>query len=89
MGAFLYGFFYEEFTTTLTVEIPNPSSTAAIQVVSTTDAASSGAILIGTELISYTGKTPTTFTGITPAGQGLLQQKHMPSIQMSPVPKSH
>jgi len=61
----LYGFFYEEFTTTLTSAIPNPSSTAAIQVVSTTDAMSSGTILIGTELISYTGKTPTTFTGIT------------------------
>ena len=62
---FNYGFFYEDFSTTLTAQIPNSSSTADIQVASTTYAKSSGSIRIGNELISYTGKTATSFTGIT------------------------
>lgn len=60
-----YGFFYEDFSTSLTATIPNSSSTADIQVISTTNAKSSGSILIENELISYTGKTATSFTGIT------------------------
>lgn len=86
----LYGFFFEEFTTTLTLAIPNPSSTAAIQVVSTTDAASTGTILIGTELISYTSKTPTTFTGITRGVGSSTTSSHpinsdVTSAQISPA----
>lgn len=63
-----YGFFYEDFNTTLTAAIPNSNSTADIQVADTTNANTSGFILIGNELIGYTGKTATTFTGIISRG---------------------
>lgn len=48
-------------------------STAAISVHSTTGAAASGTIYIGGEAIGYTGKTATTFTGITRALNTLNQ----------------
>jgi len=60
-----YGSFIFDSQTDLTSAIPNPSSTAAIQVTSTTGFASSGYIKIGIEIIGYTGKTATSFTGIT------------------------
>lgn len=60
-----YGFFYEDFSTILTSAIVNPSSTDPIQVASTTGAKTSGSMLIGSELVSYTGKTVSSFTGIT------------------------
>jgi len=61
---FPYGAFHQDGVTTLTAALTN-TSTTPIAVVSTADFASSGALLIGDELILYTGKTPTTFTGIT------------------------
>lgn len=72
-----YGFFYEDFTTTLTADIATPSTTADIQVADTTDAPSSGSILIGKELISYTGKTATSFTGITRGVGSSTQTAHV------------
>lgn len=51
--------------TTLTSAIPNATSTATINVVSTTSFAASGTIVIGSEIITYSAKTGTTFTGIT------------------------
>ena len=45
--------------------ITSTSSTGAITVDSTTDFQSKGTITIDSEQISYTGKTSTTFTGIT------------------------
>lgn len=63
--AFLYsGSFIFDTATTLTAGI-NSNSTAPIPVGSTTGFYDSGYIRIGTELIQYTGKTATTFTGIT------------------------
>lgn len=64
-GTVRYGSFIFDSTTALTSAIPNPSSTAAIQVTDTTGFPSSGYIKIGSEVIAYTGKTGTTFTGIT------------------------
>lgn len=61
---FPYGAFHQDGVTTLTAAMTN-TSTTPIAVVSTADFASSGVLLIGNELILYTGKTPTTFTGIT------------------------
>ncbi len=61
---FPYGAFHQDGVTTLTAAMTN-TSTTPIAVVSTADFASTGSLLIGNELISYTGKTPTTFTGIT------------------------
>lgn len=57
-----FGFFYENFTTTLTAPITN-NSTAPIPVVSTTNANTSSFLLIDSELISYTTKTANTFDG--------------------------
>ena len=63
--AFLYsGSFIFDTATTLTAGI-NSNTTAPIPVGSTTGFYDSGYIRIGTELIQYTGKTATTFTGIT------------------------
>jgi hypothetical protein len=59
-----YGSFIYNFTTTLTAAIPNPSSTATIQVTDTTGFPTSGYIKIGSEIIGHTGKTATSFTGI-------------------------
>lgn len=60
----LYGFFYEDFNTTLTSPM-SQNGTDDIQVASTTWANTSGALLIEKELVSYTSKTANTFSGIT------------------------
>jgi hypothetical protein len=72
-----HGFFYEDFNTTLTSSIPNSNSTLDIQVADTTDANTSGFILIGRELIAYSGKTATTFTGITRGAGGSQASSHV------------
>ena len=76
LSAFKYGYFYEDFSTVLLVAIPNSSSTADIQVTSTTGAQSAGTLLIGREFISYSGKTATTFTGITRGVGGTSSSSH-------------
>lgn len=58
------GAFHQDGVTTLTTSFSN-SSTADIVVASTAQFQSAGTILIGDEFIGYTGKTATTFTGIT------------------------
>lgn len=58
------GAFHQDGTTTLTGAMTNVSTTP-IQVASTELFASAGHLLIGSELVAYTGKTATTFTGIT------------------------
>ena len=67
-GAFLQfpnGAFYQDGSTLLTAAMTNVSTTA-IQVTSTAGfGLSAGGLIIGTEIITYTGKTATTFTGIT------------------------
>lgn len=60
-----YGSFIFDTETALTSAITNPSSTATINVTSTTGFGASGYIKVGTEVIGYTGKTATSFTGIT------------------------
>lgn len=64
---FPYGAFHQNGTTTLSVGITNVSTTP-IQVASTATFPSSGWILIGSELISYTTKTATTFDGTITRG---------------------
>jgi hypothetical protein len=60
---FPYGAFHEDGATTLSVAIPNGTSTGAISVASTTGFPSSGYILIDSEVIEYTSTTATTFGG--------------------------
>lgn len=69
------GAFHQDGATTLTASMTNVS-TAAIQVVSTSLFESAGHLLIGTELIAYTGKTSTTFTGITRGVYGTTNVAH-------------
>jgi hypothetical protein len=70
--AYLYsGQFIFDTATTLTLAM-NSNTTDPIEVVSTTGFYDSGYLRIGTEIIAYTGRTATTFTGITrgQAGSG-------------------
>ena len=69
------GAFYQDGYTTLTANMSN-TSTAPIQVVSTAGFTSAGCLFIGSELISYTGKTATTFTGITRGALGSTNVSH-------------
>ena len=77
------GAFHQDGYTTLTNAIPNSSSTATIVVGSTTGFASAGAILIESELITYTGKTATTFTGITRSQYGSSGSSHAAGVYVT------
>lgn len=78
-GAFLQfpnGAFYQDGSTLLTAAMTNVSTTA-IQVTSTAGfGLSAGGLIIGTEIITYTGKTATTFTGITRGAYGSTKAAH-------------
>ena len=80
---FPYGAFHQDGYTTLTNAIPNSSSTATIVVGSTAGFASAGTILIQKELISYTGKTATTFTGITRSQYGSSGASHAAGVYVT------
>lgn len=70
-----YGQFLQNGQTTLTLAMDN-NSTAAIQVTSTANFSSAGYIIIENEIIQYTGKTATTFTGITRGVKGTTNVAH-------------
>lgn len=69
-----YGAFYFDYSTTLTGNITNVQTT--IPVVSTTGFSASGSIIIGAELITYTGITATSFTGCTRGAAGSSNKAH-------------
>jgi hypothetical protein len=77
------GAFSQDGYTTLTNAIPNSSSTATIVVGSTAGFANAGALLIEQELVTYTGKTPTTFTGITRSEYGSSGSSHSAGVYVS------
>lgn len=70
-----YGAFHQDGATTLTANMTNVSTTP-IQVASTAEFLAPGALLIGDELIKYTGVTGTTFTGITRGAFGTTNVAH-------------
>jgi len=78
-----YGAFHQDGYTTLTNTIPTSGSTATIVVGSTANFASAGTILIQKELISYTGKTATTFTGITRSQYGSSGASHAAGVYVT------
>jgi hypothetical protein len=92
-GAFLQfpnGAWHQDGYTTLAVSLTN-TSTTPIQVASTAGFLSAGALIIGSELIKYTGKTATTFTGITRGAYGSSQASHTAGVYVAeaqPVPSS-
>ena len=65
--SFPHGAFFQDGNTTLSANISNVS-TAPISVASTADFPASGYLLIGSEIISYTTKTATTFDGTITRG---------------------
>ena len=69
------GAFFQDGVTTLTAGINNAVTT--IPVVSTTNFQNTGVILIGSELISYTGRTSTSFTGCTRGQFGSSNAAHL------------
>jgi hypothetical protein len=84
------GAFHQDGYTTLTAALTN-NSTTPIEVTSTNGFLSAGALLIGNELINYTGKTATTFTGITRGVYGSTNTSHNIADYVSeaqPVPSS-
>ena len=76
------GAFYQDGYTTLTANMTN-NGTTPIQVVSTDGFISSGGLIIGSELITYTGKTTTTFTGITRGVYGSTNVAHTAGVYVS------
>lgn len=72
------GAFFQDGVTTLTADISNADTT--IPVVSTANFQTAGTILIGSELISYTGKTSTTFTGCTRGQYGSSSAAHLTGV---------
>ena len=77
------GAFSQDGYTTLTNSIPNSSSTADIVVASTANFASAGALIIEEELVTYTGKTATSFTGITRSQYGSTGSSHSAGVYIS------
>jgi hypothetical protein len=92
-GAFLQfpnGAWHQDGYTTLAVSLTN-TSTTPIQVASTAGFLSAGALIIDSELIIYTGKTATTFTGITRGAYGSTKASHTAGVYVAeaqPVPSS-
>jgi len=76
------GAFHQDGVTTLTTSITN-TSTTPIVVGSTADFLSAGALIIDTEVIQYTGTTPTSFTGITRGAYGSTKAVHTAGAYIS------
>lgn len=81
---FPYGAFHQDGTTTLTTGITNVSTTPVV-VGSTSAFPTTGWFLIESEIISYTGKTSTTFTGITRGVLGTTNVAHSAGVAISEV----
>lgn len=77
-----YGAFHQDGATTLSADITN-NSTTPIVVASTTGFTASGSILIEQELIGYTGKTSTSFTGITRGIYGTTNVAHVAGVNIT------
>lgn len=76
------GAFFQDGYTTLTANMTN-NSTTPIQVTSTADFFAPGGLIIGNEIIKYTGKTDTTFTGITRGAYGSTNTAHTAGVSVS------
>jgi hypothetical protein len=72
------GAFFQDGVTTLSAGINNAVTT--IPVVSTASFQNAGAIIIGSEVITYTGKTATSFTGCTRGQYGSSNAAHLAGV---------
>ena len=69
------------------VEVKTNPTLTTITVDSTSNYASNGKILIGDEVISYTGTTGTTFTGCTRGASGTVATYHLDDAEVSTATK--
>lgn len=69
--------------TTITTNVA--AGATSITVGLTTNYPSSGAVLLGEELITYTGKTATTLTGIPASGNGSIAVAHVSGEEVRPA----
>jgi hypothetical protein len=76
------GAFHQDGVTALTGSMTN-NGTTPIQVTSTALFETAGTLLIGDELVGYTGKTSTTFTGITRGIYGTTNVSHSIGVAVS------
>jgi hypothetical protein len=76
-----YGAFYFDYSTTLSGNITNVQTT--IPVVSTTGFSNAGSLFIEAELITYTGKTATSFTGCTRGAADSPNKSHASGVAVS------
>ena len=81
---FPYGAFHQDGTTTLTTGISNVSTTPVV-VGSTAAFPDAGWFLIEQEIIQYTAKTSTSFTGITRGVLGTTNVAHTAGVAISEV----
>lgn len=79
---FPYAAFTQDGNTTLSVGISNVSTTP-IQVASTAGFATAGFIIIGNEIIQYTGISGNTFTGITRGVKSTTNVAHLAGVAVS------
>jgi len=77
------GAFFQDGVTTLTSNISNAATT--LPVADTTNFANAGAVLIGSEIISYTGKTATSFTGCTRGQYSSTAASHLSGAYVGEV----
>ena len=77
------GAFFQDGVTTLSAGINNAVTT--IPVVSTTGFQNAGAIIIGSEIITYTGKTATSFTGCVRGQFGSSNAAHLAGVYVGEV----
>ena len=70
------GAFYQDGATALTGAMTNVSTTPILVGDTSAFALTAGALIIGTEVIKYTGKTATSFTGITRGAYGSTAAAH-------------
>lgn len=77
------GAFFQDGVTTLTAGINN--AVAILPVASTDNFPNAGAVLIGSEIISYTGKTTTSFTGCTRGQYGSSAAAHLSGVYVGEV----
>jgi hypothetical protein len=76
-----YGAFYFDYSTTVSSTVGLNDTT--INVVSTTGFSTAGALFIGAELVTYTGKTATSFTGCTRGAAGSSNKSHAVGVAVS------
>lgn len=69
-----YGAFYFDYSTTVSSTVGLNDTT--INVVSTTGFSTAGSLIIGAEIVTYTGKTATSFTGCTRGAAGSSNKSH-------------